>query len=132
MKPLANGFFLTPLSDKFLQNTELFFVSWLATFRVMDGEVFVVRRHDSCFDIGCACFEMSDILHLVRLLIGNSDRRRYTAREVLNIALISDDFPTPDYYRIYEQHAGGTVNKPYATNDKDPEPVPRSVGSINR
>ncbi len=101
MKPLANGLFLAPLCDKFLQNTELFFVSWLVTFRVMDGKVFVVRRCDSCVDIGCACFEMSDILNFVKLLMVNSDRR-YTAREALNIALISDDFPTPDYLRIRE------------------------------
>jgi hypothetical protein len=101
VKPLANGLFLTPLCDKFLQNTERLFVSWLVTFRVMDDEVFVVRRCDSFVDIGSACFEMLDILNLIKLLMGNNDRR-YTAREALNITLISDDFPTPDYHRIHE------------------------------
>lgn len=101
MKPLANGLFLTPFGDKFLQNTEFFFVPWLVTFRVVDDEVFVVRRCDSCVDVGSACFKMSDILNLVKLLMGNNDRR-YTAREALNITLISDDFPTPDYHRIHE------------------------------
>ena len=101
MKPLANSLFLTPLCHEFLQNKVLFFVSWLVTFRVMDDEVFVVRRCDSCVDVGSACFEMSDILNLVKLLMGNS-HRRYTAREALNITLISDDFPTPDYHRIHE------------------------------
>lgn len=56
----------------------------------------VMRRRDSCVNIGRASFVvMLDILSTVELpeYTGN---RWYTAREALNIALMSDDFPTPD------------------------------------
>ena len=46
-------------------------------------------------DIGRASFIVADVLNAVEQLINNSSSR-YTAREALNIALISDDFPVPD------------------------------------
>ena len=81
---------------------ELFFVAQPVTLRLMDDEVFVVRGPEYRVDIGCAWFKMSAILHLVKLSMGNSDRRYTATREALNIALISDDFPTPDYQRIHD------------------------------
>lgn len=102
VKPLANCLFLTPLCDKCLHNTELCFVSWLVTFRVMDDDVFVVRRRDSCVDVGCTSFKMSDILNADELLNGDRRDRGHTAIETLNIALISADLPVPLYEKVHE------------------------------
>ena len=42
----------------------------------------------------------------------------------MNIALISDDFPTPDYGMIaVNRTCMGNGNKPYLADDKDPEPI---------
>lgn len=42
MKSVSNGIHLAPLEDKFLQGMELFLVSWLVTFRIVEDKMFVV------------------------------------------------------------------------------------------
>ena len=75
-------------------------------------------------DIGRASFIVADVLNAVEQLINNSSSR-YTAREALNIALISDDFPVPDYERISINECLVDDDKSYSANDKDPEPASR-------
>ena len=68
----------------------------------MDDDVFVVRRRDSCVDVGCTSFKMSDILNADELLNGDRRDRGHTAIETLNIALISADLPVPLYEKVHE------------------------------
>ena len=88
----------------------------------MDDQIFIVRWGDSLVDIGRPSFIASDILNAIEQLKGNGSGE-HTERETWNIALISDDFPIPDYQRISMRWIFAEGNKPYPANDKDPEPA---------
>lgn len=96
MKPLRNLLLLTLFRDKRLQSTELLIVSWFITFGIMQYQIFVVFRGDFLIDISLAGLIVLDFLIAVES-VEASHNRGYTAREVLKIALMSDDFPVPDY-----------------------------------
>jgi hypothetical protein len=103
MNLVSNGLHLTPLRDESLQNTELVIIPWPVTFRIVDDEMLVVRRGYSFVYIGRALFVMLDILNAIwDAEQWHDGERGHTARDALNIALISDDFPTPDYERAHE------------------------------
>ena len=75
-------------------------------------------------DIGRASLIVSNVLNAIEQLSDNSSSR-YTAREALNMALISDDFPVPDYERTTINEYLVQDDKSYSANDKDPEPAAR-------
>ncbi|SRR6266550_2415663 len=98
MEPLSNGLPLASFCDESLQDTKFFYVPWLVTLRIMKDQMFVVRRCNSFVDVSRTSSVVLDILD-------SGEQRKdtrykdYTAREVLKIALIRDDFPIPDCYR---------------------------------
>ena len=75
-------------------------------------------------DVGRASFIVSDVLSDVEQLRNNGSRG-YTARDALNMALISDDFPVPDYKGTPINEYVVEDDKSYPANDKDPEPALR-------
>lgn len=96
MESVSNGPHLTPLSDELFQDTELLFVLRLIALRIMNNQMFVVFRGDSFVDVGAGF--MRYVLEAVeRSEMNISIRNCITARDALKMALMSDDFPTPDY-----------------------------------
>lgn len=93
VEPLGNGFTLTSLRDKFLQSTKFLHTSGLITLRIMKNEMFIVGRGEFFVDL---CGASLALLKDVERWDDNCNRR-YTAREALKTALISDDFPALDY-----------------------------------
>lgn len=89
----------TPVCDKFLQDVEFVLISWFIALRIVKNEAIVVFRGNLTVDVRFTSSVMPDILG-GRNKHQNSgqccDNQNYTASEALNIALMSDDFPTPD------------------------------------
>ena len=98
MEPLSNGFDLTSFCDESLQDSKLFYVPRLVTLRIVKDKMFVVRWGNSFVDVSRTGSVVLDILDSGEQR-KDTRYRDYTAREVLKIALIRDDFPIPDCYR---------------------------------
>ena len=80
-----------------------------------------MRWRDAFVNIGRSSFvAMLDILNAVKISNANNRNGGYTAREALNIELISDDFPTPDCWKMNPTCIEDR-NKSYLAHDKDPE-----------
>ena len=64
MNPISDRLFLTPLCDKSLQNTEILIVAWPIIFRIMDDEMFVMKRGYSFVYIGRGDLMMFELVIL--------------------------------------------------------------------